>query len=116
MSARRVAHAALLALFALALAWQLLLAPPQQLPRALAAALHAAPLLPALVLWLRRRPGAAFWGAVAALLLFCHGVTEAWSRPELRPLAFAEIALALLLVFAASWDGLRARIAKRRGV
>jgi hypothetical protein len=31
-------------------------------------------------------------------------------------LAGAEIVLSVLLVFAASWDGLRARIARRRGV
>ena len=116
MSARHLAHAALLALLGLVLAWQLALAPPKEMPRALAAALHAAPLLPALLLLLRRHPAAPFWGAVAALLLFCHGVSEGWSSTELRALAAAEIALSLLLVFAASWDGLRARMARRRGV
>jgi uncharacterized membrane protein len=100
----------------LILAWHCLLAPPLRLPRALAAALHLAPLLPALALLLLRRRAATFWGAVAALLLFCHGVSEAWSQPAARALAGAEILLSVALVFAASWNGLRARLARRRGV
>jgi uncharacterized membrane protein len=50
------------------------------------------------------------------LLLFCHGVSEAWSTPSTRTLAAGEIALCVLIVFAASWNGLRARLARRRGV
>jgi uncharacterized membrane protein len=116
MSARNVAAGLILALAALILGWQLWLAPPAQLSRALAAALHLAPVLPALVLLLLRHRAAPFWGGVAALLLFCHGVTEAWSVPAARALAGAEIVLSVLLVFAASWGGLRARMARRRGV
>ena len=116
MSARTFAAVLVLLLAGLILAWQTWLAPPVRLPRALAAALHLAPLLPALVLLLLRRRAATFWGAVAALLLFCHGVSEAWSEPAARTLAGAEIVLSVLLVFAASWDGLRARLARRRGV
>ena len=116
MSARRLASGLMLGLFVLALAWQLWLAPPAHLPRALAAALHAAPLLPGLLLLALGRRSAPFWGAVAALVLFCHGVSEAWSGPQARPLALLEAAASVALVFAASWDGLRARVAKRRGV
>lgn len=116
MSARHFAAGLILALAALILAWQLWLVPPAHLPRTLAAALHLAPLLPALVLLLLRRRAAPFWGGVAALLLFCHGVTEAWSEPAARALAAVEIVLSVLLVFAASWSGLRARMARRRGV
>jgi uncharacterized membrane protein len=116
MSAFGLARAALLALLALVLAWQLWLVPPTQLPRAAAAALHAAPLLPALLMLWRRRAGAEFWAAVAALLLFCHGVAEAWSNPAARPLALIEAALCVLIVWGASWDGMRARFARRRGV
>jgi uncharacterized membrane protein len=116
MNARRLSAALMLALLALVLAWELRLAPPDSMPRAPAAALHAAPLLPGLLLLLRGRRSAAFWGAVAALVLFCHGVSEAWSRPEVRTLAALEAALSVALVLAASWDGLRARFARRRGV
>jgi uncharacterized membrane protein len=116
MSARTLAAILIVVLASLILAWQTLLAPPLQLPRVLAAALHLAPLLPALVLLLVRHRAATFWGAVAALLLFCHGVSEAWSQPAARALAGAEILLSVALVFAASWNGLRARLARRRGV
>ena len=114
--ARRLALLATLALAALALAWQFGWAPPERVPRALAAALHVAPLLPALVLFARRRRSAPFWGAVAALLLFAHGVGEAYADPAARAAALLQSALAVLLVFAASWDGLRGRWARRRGV
>jgi uncharacterized membrane protein len=113
MSATHVARGAIVALFGLILAWHLVLAPPASLPRWLAVALHAAPLLPALVLLLLRRPTASFWGALAALVLFCHGVSEAWIAPDARTLAAAEIGLCLVLVFAASWNGLRARMRDR---
>jgi uncharacterized membrane protein len=114
MSARAVAHGAAWLLFGLLLAWHLALQPPLQMPRWLAALLHAAPLLPALVLFLRGARAAPFWAAVAALVLFSHGVTEAWSEPGVRALAAAEVALSVVLVVAASWDGLRARLARRR--
>jgi uncharacterized membrane protein len=114
MNARGLAAASVFALLALVLAWQLALAPPQRMPPAFAAALHALPLLPSLVLFLRRRPSAGFWGAVAALILFCHGISEAWSSADARALALAEVALSVTIIFGASWDGLRARFDKRR--
>jgi uncharacterized membrane protein len=116
MKARALANLGVLALLALLWAWHLVLAPPTQMPGWAAASLHSFVLLPALLLMLRRRRSAPFWGALAALLLFCHGVSEAWSTPSTRTLAAGEIALCVLIVFAASWNGLRARLARRRGV
>ena len=109
----KLAAVSILALFALQLAWRLWLAPPDTVPRAVAATLHALPLLPALGLLAARRRSAAFFGALAALILFCHGVSEAWSAPQVRLLALLECALSVLLIFAASWPGLRARIGRR---
>ncbi|TYT23160.1 DUF2069 domain-containing protein [Luteimonas viscosa] len=59
-------------------------------------------------------PKAAFWAGVLGLLLFCHGVMTAWSEPGQRPFALAATALSVLLVFASSWPGLRARFGRRR--
>jgi uncharacterized membrane protein len=84
VSVRTLAEAGIAALLALVLAWHLALAPPQQIPAWVAAMLHVLPLVPALVLLARRRPSAAFWGALAALILFCHGVSEAWSSAGTR--------------------------------
>ena len=71
------------------------------------------PLLLALAL---PRPGlrAAFWAGLLALAWFSHGVMVAWSRPPERWLALAEVALALVVVFAASAPGLGARFARKR--
>lgn len=112
----RLAKASLCLLAALILAWHLWIAPPTRVPATMAAALHIAPLLPAFWLLLRRDRRAVFIGALAALILFCHGVSEAWSSPTTRWLAWTEVLLCLLVIFGASWDGLRARFAKRRGV
>ena len=56
---------------------------------------------------------AAFWAGVLALLLFCHGVMTAWADPAQRWLALAATALSVLVVFASSWSGLRARFGRR---
>lgn len=72
--------------------------------------------LPALVLAalvVRGQRNAGFWSGVLALLWFSHGVMVAWTRAPERGFAVAEIVLALLVVFAASLPGLRARFAKR---
>ena len=73
----------------------------------------APPLLLALGAW-RGGNRAAFWAGVLALLWFSHGVMVAWSRPLERDLALVEIVLALVVVFAASLPGLRARFARKR--
>lgn len=80
----------------------------------LAASMIAAPLWIVVILLALRRPRAAFWGALAALLYFSHGVMEAWSAPEVRLLAWIEIGLSLLAIGGASWSGMRARFGTRR--
>ena len=72
------------------------------------------PLLLALPAW-RGGRRAAFWAGVLALFWFSHGVMVAWTRPPERLLAWLEIALALLVIGASSWAGLRARFGRRRG-
>ncbi|MGY1459661.1 MULTISPECIES: DUF2069 domain-containing protein [unclassified Luteimonas] len=64
------------------------------------------------VLALRRT--APFWAGVLALGWFCHGVMLAWERAEGRGFALAEVALALGIVCASSWPGLRGRFRGRR--
>jgi uncharacterized membrane protein len=56
---------------------------------------------------------AGFWAGVLALAWFSHGVMVAWTRAPERLFATAEIMLALVVVFAASAPGLRARFSKR---
>jgi uncharacterized membrane protein len=112
--ASRLAGVAILLLLALQLAWYGWLSPPVHVPPWQMALAFALPILPAVVLVLLRHRRAAFWGAMAALLYFSHGVMEAWSNPAVRGLALAEVALSCLLVVAASWDGTRARFNKPR--
>jgi uncharacterized membrane protein len=70
------------------------------------------PLLLAALVWNGgQKP--AFWAGMLALAWFSHGVMVAWSRPAERELALVEIALSLLIVFAASLPGLISRFAKR---
>ena len=116
MNPSRFSAALVFALLLLAVLWQSVLIPPQRVPVMLAVALHVAVLIPATVLFLLRRPSATFFAGLAALFLFCHGVMEAWSAPPARLWAGLEIVLATALVFASSWNGLRARLARRRGV
>jgi uncharacterized membrane protein len=94
--ARRLATAAIFGLALLPWLWHGWLAPPERLPAWLAAGLHMLPMLPALLLLAARHRAAWFWGAVAALFLFSHGVMEAWSSPPARAPALAEAALAMV--------------------
>lgn len=70
------------------------------------------PLLLALMLP-RHGARAGFWAGVLALLWFSHGVMVAWTRAPERWQALAEVALALVVVLAASIPGLRSRFAKK---
>jgi uncharacterized membrane protein len=105
----KVLFAALLALAGLFCFW--FAADANPLPALLVFALP--PLLLALALWLgwARAP---FCAAVLALMWFSHGVMVAWTRPPERQLAQIEIVLALVVVFAASLPGLRARFGGKR--
>lgn len=116
MIARRLAEGGVFALIGLVLFWHLYWLPTKQVPAWFAISLHALPVLPAIVLVLRRRRSAAFWGAMGALLMFSHGVMEAWASPVARLPALIEIALALLVIIAASWNGMRARFGRQHKV
>ena len=78
-----------------------------------ALAVFALPPLLLLVGVLRGSARAAFWSGVLGLFWFCHGVMLAWERAGERGYALAEIALALAIIVAASWPGLRARFGGR---
>ena len=57
---------------------------------------------------------AAFVGTILFwLLYFSHGVMVAWSSPGTRMLGLLEALVSTVLVVSASWDGMRARLAKR---
>ena len=71
------------------------------------------PLLLALAAW-RGWPRAGFVAGVFALLWFSHGVMLAWSEPAERAYAFVEIVLSLVVVYASSIDGIRARLGNKR--
>lgn len=106
--ADRVLVAALLALAALYATWF----SPAPDPWVALAVFAAPPAILALAHW-RGRRSAAFWAGVLALAWFSHGVMVAWTRPPDRGLALAETGLALVVVVASSWPGLRARFARR---
>ncbi|MDI1254435.1 DUF2069 domain-containing protein [Thermomonas sp.] len=71
------------------------------------------PLLLGVVAW-RGWTRAGLSAGLIALLWFSHGVMVAWTRPPERAFAFAEILLALAIIYFASMPGLRARFRKRR--
>lgn len=95
--AHRVGLIAWASLGLLQVLWHGLLAPPQHLSVALVLAVTLVPLLlPLLAIGDPRR--ALLWVGVLSLFYFSHGVAEAWSAPDVRALALAEIALTLLLI------------------
>ena len=104
----------ILALALLQPAWHLWLAPSTWLPPVFVVVVMSLPILPAVLLGLFRRPSAGFWGGVAALLYFSHGVMALWSNPDVTVLAWVETLLSVGLVVVASWRGLQARAAARR--
>jgi uncharacterized membrane protein len=114
LSARALAHgatASLVALIALALAWELWLAPVR--PGGSWLALKAIPLIAALPGFLRRRRYTFQWMSMLALAYMAEGIMRAWSEQGLaRALASAEIALSILL-FALSASYARAARAPR---
>jgi len=116
MIARALALAGIFGLLLLQVIWHGVIAPPLSVSPWLYAAFFCSPLLPSLLLLGRRHRAALLVGALAALLYFCHGVMVAMSVPLLQALALAEIALSVLVVVAASWNGLRARFARKPAV
>ena len=70
------------------------------------------PVLLAMAVLLRLR-GAALWAGIFALGWFSYGVMEAWTLAgHARVYALAIVALALLVVGAASWNGMTARFGR----
>ena len=63
---------------------------------------------------LRGSRTAGFWASVLALFWFSHGIMVAWTRPAERGFALTEVALAVVVIFAASLPGIRARSAAKR--
>ena len=108
-AAARVLIAALAALAALFAAWFA----PQPHPWAALAVFALPPALLAIGRWRGRRT-AAYWSSVLGLFWFSHGVMVAYSRPAERWFALAEVALALVIIFAASGPGMRARLAQKK--
>ena len=110
----RCAGAAIAVLLLLQILWHAWLLPPDAAPVWLITAFFLLPILPSAWLLFRHDRHAAFWGAVAALFYFCHGLMEAWAAPNERVPALIEAGLSVVLIVSASWDGLRARFDKRR--
>lgn len=104
----RVLVAALLALAALYAFWFA----TDPTPLAAWLVFAAPPALLAVAAWAgwRRAP---FLAGVLALGWFSHGVMTAWAHPDRAELAWGTIALALTVVFASAWPGLRARFGRR---
>jgi uncharacterized membrane protein len=91
---RAAASAALIALIALALAWELWLAPAR--PGGSLLALKALPLVLPLGGILQGRRYTYQWSSMLILAYFAEGVTRVWADPGLaRQLAVAEVLLSL---------------------
>lgn len=105
---RQLALASYLALLALIVAWEVLLAPVTPLPRAFWAALKTVPLLLLMVALLRGSARAYVFAALLVLLYFCEGVAVGYSAarkgsaPEFL-YACAEVMLALIFIGSASF-------------
>lgn len=108
-TASRILIAALAALAALFTAWFA----PVPGPWVALAVFALPPALIAVGQW-RGRPTAGYWASVLGLFWFSHGVMVAYSRPPERWFALAEVALALLIIFAASGTGMRARLEQKK--
>lgn len=78
-----------------------------------AMAVSAGPPLVLLAGVLRGSRVAVFWSGVFGLFWFSHGVMLAYDRPPERLHALIEVALALVVVAAGSWPGLRGRFGRR---
>jgi uncharacterized membrane protein len=100
------------ALVALHWLWSWAAGPQPPLPGWLRPALFTLPLLAPAIAFLLGRPRAPLWAGIVALLYFCHGVAE--TRVDDGPWPWLEIALSLLVVFAAGWPGIAAKWRKRR--
>lgn len=103
----------LLALLALQLLWHGFLPPPRSAMGWSALVVATLPLLLVLSGAWRARPLPLFWANLLCLAYFCHGVSEAWTQPAMRPWALLETFLAVVVVCAYAVLGLRSRRAFR---
>ncbi len=113
MTSKTLAWFAVSALLLLQILWHAVLAPPREVSGWLYAGFFCLPMLPALWLLSRESRVAALVAAIAALIYFSHGVMEAMSAATQRTLALTEIALSVIIIVAASWDGMRGRFRKK---
>ena len=104
-----VALVATLALFVLKWAWSWVTGGPHAVALGIVSTLA---LLPPLVGFARRRVRAPLWAGIVALFYFCHGVADARVHPGAW--GWLELALSVVVVFAAGWPGIAAKLAKRR--
>jgi uncharacterized membrane protein len=111
---KRFAVLGIFALLVWMIAWMIWLSPSDIFPKSVATAIAIIPILHAVLLALWRRPSAVYWGGVAALLYFCHAIAELWTVPEIWPLPLIELLLALWIIFCGNWDGLQAKLFKRK--
>jgi uncharacterized membrane protein len=93
----RVGLAAWAALALLQVVWHGWLFPAQVMPAWLALVITVIPLLLPLFA-IRDVRRALLWVGILSLFYFCHGVSEAWSAPGERWLAWLEILLTLTLI------------------
>jgi uncharacterized membrane protein len=93
--------------------WHVVLAPSQHANPWLISVFFAIPLLPACILILLKHRTFAFWGGAVALFYFSHGVMEAWTMRDIWQLGIGEALLSVWVIIAASWDGMKARFAKK---
>ena len=109
-AAWRVAAAATIVL--LALQWPWLVGWRQSAHYLAWSIVLSLPLVPPLISFLRRRPRAPLWAGIVALFYFCLGVAD--QRVRGGAWAWALIGVSLVIVFAAGWPGIAAKLGKRR--
>mgnify|MGYP001453187079 CR=1 FL=1 len=111
--AKRWTALGIFSLLAYQIFWHGLLAPPDKLPVWLVCLFFTLPLLPICLLVFLKHRTFAFWGGTLALFYFSHGVMEAWTVRDIWPLGIGEAAISVWVIIAASWDGMKARFAKK---
>ena len=110
MTAWRAAAAATFAL--LVLQWSWAFGGPKPVHFLAWSIVLSLPLLPPTIAFLLRRPRAPLWSGIVALLYFCLGITGLRVSPS--PWNAAYLVLSVVIVFAAGWPGIAAKLAKRR--
>ena len=113
MIARMLALGGIFGLLLLQVMWHGVIAPPQSGSPWMYVAFLCMPMLPSLLLLAWRHRAALLLGAIAALLYFSDGVMVAMNEPAQKAPALVETALSVLVVVAASWNGLRARFTRK---